>query len=80
MGHLHGSMHGSTEHAQEKTLQQQGAAQAMLLRQGQRVPTYPRRIVPVPVGRPKLGFRGARVGWYHKLLVRMPRVSVSCKL
>ena len=42
MAHLH------SDHAQEKTLQQQGTAQAMLLRQG--LPTYMRRIVPMTAG------------------------------
>ena len=62
MAHLH------SDHAQEKTLQQQGAAQAMLLRQG--LPTYMRRIVPMTAGWPNLRVWRARVGRYHKLQVR----------
>ena len=62
MAHLH------SDHAQEKTLQQQGAAQAMLLRQG--LPTYMRRIVPMTAGWPNLRVWRARVGRYHKLQFR----------
>ena len=60
-------MHLHSEHAQEKTLQQQGAAQAMLLRQGLRVPTYMRRIVLMTAGWPNLGVWWACVGSHTRL-------------